>query len=1052
MKTKGYKFYNIVVGWFIFLVAAIVYLSTIEPTASFWDCPEFITNAFSLQVGHPPGAPFFMLMGHIFTLFASDTLHVAVMANIMSALASAFTVLFLFWTITHMARKIMGDKDSDPSLPQMIAILGAGAVGALTYTFSDTAWFSAVEGVVFGTSSVFTAFVFWCILKWENESDEKYANRWIILICYVIGLSIGVHLLNLLAIPAVVLVYYFKKYPATPMGIAIALVLSMALVGFVFFGFIPGVVILAQWFELLFVNGIGAPYNTGTIIYMLMLIGLIVWGVRYTIQKKKALANTIILGFTVMLIGYSSYAVILIRSVANPPMNQNSPNNPFALLTYLNREQYGAKPIIYGQYYNAPLNTENPYTKGSANYVERNGRYEIADYKQSANYDSRFMTFFPRMFSSSPDHVKEYQTWANIKGTPIQVTTREGESQRIMKPTFMENLNFFFSYQITWMYWRYFMWNFSGRQNDNQGYGDILNGNWITGFNFLDSIRLGDQNHLPKALAENKGKNKYYMLPLILGLLGLFFQFNSGQKGKQDFWVLVSLFVMTGMAIIIYLNQEPLQPRERDYAYVGSFYAFAIWIGLGVLSLYQLLMKVSPAKTSAIVATALSLIAVPCLMANQNWDDHDRSGRFTARDFGRDYLESCAPNAIIFTNGDNDTFPLWYAQMVEGVRRDVRVCNLSYFQTDWYVDQMKRKAYESDPLPIKFEHNQYVQGTRDVIYVLDQIKRPVNLKEAMDFVRSDEPGTKLEQAENASFIPSRQLFYPVDKAAVLANNVIDPKDADKIVPQMEIKLTGNYVTKDELMILDMIANNNWKRPIYFAITVGREKYLNLQDYFQVEGFAYRLVPIKTPASSSGQIGGIRTDLMYDNIINKFKWGNMNDPKVYLDENNIRMSMNVRNSFVKLADGLLDQGKRDSAIAVLDRCNELVPNSKVTYNYFNLLMVESYYRAAHNLVKNNTLDSLSLEVNIYPAATKKGNEVAKVMARNCEEELKYYFTLEPRFRASVQEEMQRSFYIMRELSNLSEHYGEKALSEDISKRLNNLLSVYQPEMAVPGMKK
>ena len=1051
MKTKGYKFYNTVVGWFIFLVAAIVYLSTIEPTASFWDCPEFITNAYSLQVGHPPGAPFFMLMGHIFTLFASDTLHVAVMANIMSALASAFTVLFLFWTITHMARKIMGEQDSDPSLPQMIAILGAGAVGALTYTFSDTAWFSAAEGVVFGTSSVFTAFVFWCILKWENEANDTHANRWIILICFVIGLSIGVHLLNLLAIPAVVLVYYFRRYSPTPMGITIALALSIALVGFVFFGFIPGVVILAQWSELLFVNGLGAPFNTGTIIYLMLLIALISWGLKYTIEKKKVLANTIILGFTVMLIGYSSYAVIVIRSVANPPMNQNSPNNPFSLLTYLNREQYGAKPIVYGQYYNAPLSTENPYSKGSPNYVERNGRYEIGDYKQAANYDSRFMTFFPRMFSSSADHVKEYQNWANIKGTPIQITTREGESQRLMKPTFIENLSFFFSYQINWMYWRYFMWNFSGRQNDNQGYGDILNGNWITGFNFLDSIRLGDQSHLPKAMAQNKGKNKYYMLPLILGLLGLFFQFNSGPKGKQDFWVLVSLFVMTGMAIIIYLNQEPLQPRERDYAYVGSFYAFAIWIGLGVLSLYQLLTRVSPAKTSAIVATALSLVAVPCLMANQNWDDHNRSGRFTARDFGRDYLESCAPNAILFTNGDNDTFPLWYAQMVEGVRTDVRVCNLSYFQTDWYVDQMKRKAFESDPLPIKFEHNQYVQGTRDVIYVLDQIKHPVDLKDAMDFVRSNDPGTKLEQAENASFIPSRQLFYPVDKAAVLANNVIDPKDAGKIVPQMEIKLTGNYVTKDELMILDIIANNNWKRPIYFAITVGREKYLNLQDYFQTEGFAYRIVPIKTP-TSSGQVGGIRTDMMYNNIINKFKWGNMNDPKVYLDENNVRMCMNVRNSFVRLADGLLEQGKRDSAIAVLDRCNELVPNSKVTYNYFNLLMVESYYKAAHNLLKNATADSLSLEVNIFPAASAKGNEVAKTMAMNCEQELKYYFTLAPHFRASVQDELQRSFYIMRELSNLSEHYGEKALGEDIAKRLNNLLTVYQPELAGQGMRK
>ncbi len=1051
MKTKGYKFYNTVVGWVIFLVAAIVYLSTIEPTASFWDCPEFITTANSLQVGHPPGAPLFMIMGRLFTMLASSPAQVPVMVNILSALASAFTIVFLFWTITHMALKIVGSDTSEPTLPQLIAILGAGAVGALAYTFSDTFWFSAVEGEVYGTSSLFTALVFWCILKWENEAEQKYANRWIVLICYLIGLSIGVHLLNLLAIPAIVLVYYFRKYSTTRNGVIIALAVSMLLVAVVMFILIPGFVIIAQWFELLFVNGLGAPYNTGVVFYSLSLVALIVWGLKYTIQKKQVLLNTIILGITVLAIGYSSYALIVIRSSANPPMDQNNPDNAFSLLSYLNREQYGSKPLFYGQYYDAPLDTENPYSKGGPNYIEKNGKYEIADYKQSPNYDSKFCTLFPRMFSSNPEHVKEYQSWANIKGTLVKVTNREGEQQQIIKPTFGENLTFFFSYQINWMYWRYFMWNFSGRQNDIQGNGDILNGNWITGFNFLDSIRLGDQNHLPTALANNRGKNKYYMLPLILGLLGLFFQFNAGNKGKKDFWVVMSLFIMTGLAILIYLNQEPLQPRERDYAYAGSFYAFAIWIGLGVLALYEMLNRVSPAKISAIAATTISLIAVPCLMANQNWDDHDRSGRFTARDFGRDYLESCAPNAIIFTNGDNDTFPLWYAQMVEGVRKDVRVCNLSYFQTDWYVDQMRRKAYDSDPLPIKFEHNQYVQGTRDVIYVLDQIKRPVNLKEAVDFVRSEDPGTKLQQADNASFFPSRQLVYPIDKAAVMANNVVDPKDADKIVPRMEINLTGNYLTKDELMILDIIANNNWKRPIYFAITVGRDKYLNLQDYFQTEGFAYRLVPIKTPSSGSGSVGSVRTSVMYDNIINKFKWGNMNDPKVYLDENNVRMSMNVRNSFVRLADGLLEEGKRDSAIAVLDRCNELVPNEKVSYNYFNLLMVESYYKAAHNL-KNIANDSLAMEVNIFPAASKKGNEVVRVMAKNCEEELKYFFTLEPRFRASVQDELQRSFYIMRELSNIASHYGEKALSDEVAKRLNNLLTVYQPDLATPTLKK
>jgi hypothetical protein len=1051
MKIKGYKFYNTVVGWFVFLIAAVVYLMTIEPTASFWDCGEFITTAFSLQVGHPPGAPLFMIMGRIFTMFAGSTAQIPVMVNIMSALASAFTIIFLFWTITHLARRIMVSKDSELALPQMIAVLGAGAVGALAYTFSDTFWFSAVEGEVYGTSSMFTALVFWCILKWENEADEKFANRWIVLISYLVGLSIGVHLLNLLAIPAIVLVYYFRKYNTTRNGLIISLLISMVLVAAVMFVIIPGLVIVAQWFELLFINGFGLPYNTGVIIYILLLILGIVWGLRYTTKNKMVLANTLLLSLTVLIIGYSSYAVIVIRSSANPPMDQNNPDNAFSLLSYLNREQYGSKPLFYGQYYNAPLDSQNPYSKGSANYVERNGKYVISDYKTIVNYDSRFTTFFPRMYSTNPDHVKEYQNWANIKGVPIQVTNRDGESERLIKPTFGENLTFFFSYQINWMYWRYFMWNFSGRQNDIQGNGDIINGNWITGFNFLDSIRLGDQSNLPSSLANNRGKNKYYMLPLILGLLGLFFQFNAGNTGKKDFWVVMTLFIMTGLAILLYLNQEPLQPRERDYAYAGSFYAFAIWIGLGVLSLYQMINRFSPAKISAIAATTLSLIAVPCLMANQNWDDHDRSNRYVARDFGSDYLQSCAPNAVIFTNGDNDTFPLWYAQMVEGIRTDVRVCNLSYFQTDWYVDQMRRKAYESDPLPIKFEHDQYVQGTRDVVYITDQIKRPVLLKEALDFVRSDDPETKWQQNDNASFLPSRHLVYPVDKAAVLANKVVDPKKADSIVSQIEIELKGNYLTKDELMILDIIANNNWKRPIYFAISVGMDKYMNLQDYFQSEGFAYRFVPIKTP-SSRFEIGGVRTDVMYNNIVNKFKWGNMNDPKVYLDENTIRMAKNVRSSLVRLANGLLDEGKRDSAIAILDRCTELTPNSKVAYDYFSLLVAESYYRAGSNNMKNLERDSLFVEKNIFPSVTKKANEVLTVLANNCAEELTYYFKLAPHFRETIQDDLQRSIMMMDEISKVAWQYGEKETSNKVAKQLDDLIRIYQPSLVAPRTKK
>jgi hypothetical protein len=1040
---RTFKFYNTVVGWGIFLIAAVVYLLTIEPTASFWDCGEFITTAYRLEVGHPPGAPLFMILGRVFTMFAMSTSQIPVMVNIMSALASAFTILFLFWSITHLAKKIIVTGNNE-TLPEMIAILGAGAVGALAYTFSDTFWFSAVEGEVYGTSSLFTALVFWAILKWENEADEPYANRWIILICYLIGLSIGVHLLNLLAIPAIAFVYYFRKYEPSRNGILIAAALSFFILGVMIWMVIPGIVVAASWFELLFVNGIGMPYNSGVIIYLVALTAGICYGIVYTHRHKKVVANTVLICLSVIVIGYSSYAMTVIRSSANPPMDQNNPDNVFSLLSYLNRDQYGSRPLGYGQYYNAPLDSKTPYIQGSPSYVMRNGKYVIAEYKQSPNYDSRFCTLFPRMYSSNPDHVQEYKSWAGIKGTPIQATNRQGDPETLMKPTFGENLQFFFTYQVGFMYLRYFLWNFSGRQNDVQGSGGILNGNWITGINFLDAIRLGDQNHLPPTLGENKGKNAYYMLPFILGLMGMFFQYQSGKKGKQDFAVVMLLFFMTGLAIVIYLNQDPLQPRERDYAYAGSFYAFAIWIGLGVLAVYDLLKRFSAGTVSAIVATVVSLFAVPVLMASENWDDHDRSGRYTARDFGGNYLQTCAPNAIIFTNGDNDTFPLWYAQEVEGIRTDVRVCNLSYLQTDWYIDQMRKKYYESDPLPIKFTEDQVVQGTRDIVYVLDQLKRPVNLNEALEFIRSEDPATKLQQADNSSFLPSKQLYFPVDKKAVLASGTVDAKDDSLIVDKLDINLTGNYISKDEMIILDIINNNKWKRPIYFAVTVGREKYLNLQEYFQAEGFAYRLVPIKTKVKE-GQIGRVSSNLMYNNIINKFKWGNMNDPKVYLDENNMRMSMNIRNNFVRLADQLVVEGKTDSAVAVLDRCNELVPNKKVPYNYFNLLMAEAYYKAAQFDMQKMGKERTSMEVNMLPAAVKKGNEVVKQMVENNEQEILYYLSLEPKFRDSVSDDMQRAFYLLQELGVITEKYGEKDLSKEINTKLAKMFSVIQPDM-------
>ncbi|GET26983.1 DUF2723 domain-containing protein [Prolixibacter sp. NT017] len=1016
---KKYNLYNNITGWLVFIVAATTYLLTMEPTASYWDCPEFITTAYRMEIGHPPGAPFFMLIQRFFSLFASSPSHVAIMMNSWSAIASGLTILFLFWTISHLARKIVLKNGEEPTTAQLIAILGASTVGALAYTFSDTFWFSAVEAEVYATSSLFTALVFWAILKWENEADSPGSKRWLIFIAYMIGLSIGVHLLNLLAIPAIVFVYYFRKYKVTKPGLAIALVTAIVLLAFIMYGVIPGVVKVASWFELLFVNSFGAPYNTGVVIYAALLITAVIWGLRYTIKKKKILANTILLAFTVIVIGYSSYAIVVIRSSANPPMDQNNPDNVFGLLAYLNREQYGDRPLLYGQYYDAPLDSQDPYTQGKPDYVEDHGKYIISNYKQHPNFDSRFETFFPRMYSSDPQHISDYKSWVHITGTKIRTTDRNGNPKVLVKPSFADNLAFFFRYQVGWMYWRYFMWNFSGRQNDIQGHGDILRGNWITGIKFLDAARLGNQNNIPKVYANNKGRNTYFMLPLLLGLLGIFFQLNSGKRGKRDFWVVFLLFFMTGIAIVLYLNQTPHQPRERDYAYAGSFYAFAIWIGLGVLALIDILKKVTPPVLGSILATVISLFAVPVLMASQNWDDHDRSNRYTARDFGADYLESCAPNAILFTNGDNDTFPLWYAQEVEGIRTDVRVCNLSYLQTDWYIDQMRQKAYKSEPLPINFTHDQYLEGTRDLIYVINQLKRPVNLKEAIDFVRSDDPRTKLRQADNSSYIPTNELFYPVDSAEVMKNHVITPEQARHMVKQLNIKLKGHYITKDELMILDMIANNNWKRPMYFAITVGSDKYLNLQNHFMSEGFAYRVVPMDFK-SANGQIGGVDADTMYNNMMHKFKWGNMNDPNVYLDENNTRMAMNVRNNFVRLADALIAKGRKDSAITVLNKCEEIVPNSKVEYNYFNLLMAEDYFKAGANDNAKNVLN---------------------IMLSNYDDELNYFFSLQPKFQKTIQDDIQRPLFIIREMAKTADKYGEKDLAKTLSDKFTTYVQIY-----------
>jgi hypothetical protein len=1015
---KNFKQLNNIVGWLTFLVAAITYLLTIEPTASFWDCGEFITTSFKLEVGHPPGAPLFMIMGRLFNLFASNPSHVAIMVNSMSALASAFTILFLFWSITHIAKKLV-KTDGEFSTGQIIAILGSGVVGALAYTFSDTFWFSAVEGEVYASSSLFTALVFWAILKWEDVADEPHANRWIILIAYLMGLSIGVHLLNLLAIPAIVFVYYFRKYKVTRNGILISLALSFLILGLVMYVIIPGVITVATWFELMFVNGIGLPFNTGVIIYALLLVGGLIYGIIYTIQKKLVLWNTVILGVLVILIGYSSFAMIVIRSSANPPMDQNSPDNVFALLGYLNREQYGDRPLVYGQYYNTPM---DKYVDDKPYYIQKDGKYVIADMRQKPTFDSNLCTVFPRMYSREPEHIEAYKQWANIKGRSVQIAGEDGEPKTIQIPTFGENLRFFFHYQVNFMYFRYFMWNFAGRQSDIQSHGEISNGNWISGINFYDSYRLGDQSKLPQEFKNNKGRNTYYLFPLILGLIGIVFMYNRGIDGRKNLWVVFLLFFMTGLAIVIYLNQAPLQPRERDYAYAGSFYAFTIWIGIGVLALYEGLKKYIPDATSAGAASGLALLLVPVIMGVQNWDDHDRSNRYTCRDFGANYLNTCEPNSVIFTNGDNDTFPLWYNQEVEGVRTDVRVCNLSYFQTDWYVDQMKSKAYNSDPLPITFTHDQYVQGKRDVIYLMEdpRLKGSVELKQALDFVKDENPRTKLEQADYAAYIPSKKLFMVIDKAAVIRNKAVEPQDYDKIADTLFIDLSSKrYITKDELMILDMISNNNWKRPIYFAITVGRDKYLNLQDYFQLEGLAYKLVPIKS-APEGINFGRVNSKLMYKNVIEDFKWGNMERPDVYIDENNSRMMMNIRNTFNRLADTFVAEGNNEKATKVLDRCVELIPHKVVPYNYFSMMMSETYFKAGQ------------------PA---KAKEIINTIMTNYKEQLDYFYKLDRAKRNSVDEEIQRSLYFMREITMICTRNNQPEMLKEVSASFNSYLERY-----------
>ena len=1061
---RKYKLINNVLGWVVFLIASTVYLMTIEPTASFWDCGEFISSAFKLEVGHPPGAPFFMLTANLFTQFASDTTMVAKMVNSMSALFSGLTILFLFWSITHLARKIMVDDDGEISTGKMITIMGSGLVGALAYTFSDTFWFSAVEGEVYAYSSLFTALVFWLILKWEEAADHPHADRWIVLIAYLMGLSIGVHLLNLLCIPAIVLVYYYKKFPNPTMkGTIYALLVSFAIVGLMMYGVVQGLVEVCGYFELLFVNVLGMPYNTGVIAYVIVLAGVLIWSIWETMREEinplrmrvafiiavvligvpfigkgyvlaviltTALAlylfknktvnikllNTVLVCLMVIVVGYSSYALTLIRATANTPMNQNTPSDIFTLRSYLAREQYGKTPLIYGQTFVSEVKRENK--GGGCFVVSKDGEavwsraikkdesekdhYFVSRHDIEYEYVDELNMLFPRMYSGDSRHIAAYKEWSQFKGQPVKFN-RCGETVTVMKPTFAENLRYFFSYQLNFMYWRYFMWNFSGRQNDIQGHGEVMNGNWITGIKAIDEVLVGPQDNMPSDIANNKGHNVYYMLPLLLGILGILYQAYSGKRGIQSFWITFFLFFMTGIAIVLYLNQTPYQPRERDYAYAGSFYAFCIWIGFGVAELAKLMEKYGkmPAVVAGSIATVLCLF-VPIQMAGQNWDDHDRSGRYVCRDFGANYLESCEPNAVIFTNGDNDTFPLWYAQEVEGIRTDVRVCNTSYLQTDWYIDQMKKQAYESAPLPISWNRADYIQGTRDAAYVVPMTDKPVDLGTALNFVRSNDPKLKKIPGydQPIDYIPSETLVYTVDSAKVVSLGLAS--ESNPPVNEMTINLKGkNMLGKQELIILDMLQTGNWERPMYYAVTVSSDQYVNLDSYFEQTGLAYRIVPRQTNR-------GIDTEKMYDNVMNKFKWGGVDKPGIYLDENVMRMCKSFRSVVLgKLAEDLAREGKKDKALNVLDLCMKVLPPENVPLDYSALTIGELYYALGEK---------------------EKGNGVYTGIAEDAMRNIDWYFRLNPSQLASAMRDLEHNLAVMQQVLAICKHYAPEFLDK------------------------
>jgi len=938
MTSANFKKWDIILGWATFVIALITYYLTLEPTVSAWDCGEYISTSVKLEVGHPPGAPLFQMLGAFFAMFTTDITHIAKMVNFMSALASAFTILFMFWTISNLALKL-ALKNGEGSEGKYIAILGSSVVGALAYTFSDSFWFSAVEGEVYAMSSFLMALLFWLGLKWESELHTARGNKWLILISFVVGLSFGVHILSLLVIPAIVMLYFFKMYKNINIKTtAIATVISVLALMFVFKFLFPFTLKFFSASELFFINSIGMPYNSGSIIAAIILIVLFYLGLNYTRKKNKIHTNTLILSVLFIMIGFSSWMMLPIRANANTTINENNPSSARELLAYYDREQYGDANVFYDTYYSNSYDREqdakNPYKDDKPKYEKLNGKYEIVNNYEGVvpNWSDKHKGFIPRMVN--PASEKMYKS---IAGIPQNSKRR---------PTFAENVKFMMSYQFGYMYGRYFMWNFVGRQNDIQGNLDIFNGNWISGINALDEMRLGSQKDLPSQTLENKGRNKYYFLPLILGIIGLLYQI---KWDKENFFTLFLFFAFTGFAIIFYTNPKPFEPRERDYAVVGSFYIFAIWIGFGVLALYEYLKNFGNKKTIAIAVSLVSLLAVPTLMASQNWDDHDRSNRYTTHLNAKAYLQSCDENAIMFTIGDNDTFPLWYMQEVEDFRTDVKLVNTSLFATDWYIDQMKRATYKAAPIPSQLEHDQYKYGTLDVAYSMDHPRfkdSVMTIKNFMRWIASDSDATyvETENGQKEKFYPTNKIRLPVNKEAVLKSGIVAQKDADKILPYIDITIDDRALFKNRILMLDILANNNWERPIYFTGGANAaEEYLWLKDYLQLDGLAYKLVPIKTPMANKSlfDMGRIDTEKMYTNV-QKWDWRNINDGKIYLDEQTKRNSISMRNSLLRLSEAFAKEGDTAKALEILDLSLDKMPIKDFDHYSLSMGYPEAYY--------------------------------------------------------------------------------------------------------------